>query len=101
MSYPAFLQLEKNALLVLSDSGGIQEETCVLRVPCVTLRDSTERPETVEVGANQLAGTGSQNILGAAKAMAQKERNWNNPFGDGTAAKKIVVFLRKCLPNVT
>src|SRR3989304_6556393 len=51
-----FLQLESNARLVLTDSGGVQEETCILGVPCVTLRDNTERPETVAVGSNVLAG---------------------------------------------
>jgi len=54
-----FLQLESNARLVLTDSGGVQEETCILGVPCVTLRENTERPETIEVGANVLAGTGA------------------------------------------
>ena len=52
-----FLQLESEARLVLTDSGGVQEECCILGVPCVTLRKNTERPETVEVGANILAGT--------------------------------------------
>lgn len=49
-----FLQVEANARLVLSDSGGVQEEACILGVPCVTLRDNTERPETLEVGSNIL-----------------------------------------------
>ena len=52
--YLNFLRLEADAMLVLTDSGGLQEETCILGVPCVTLRDNTERPETVEVGANLL-----------------------------------------------
>jgi UDP-N-acetylglucosamine 2-epimerase (non-hydrolysing) len=54
-----FLQLEAGARLALTDSGGVQEEMCILGVPCVTLRENTERPETVNVGANMLAGTGS------------------------------------------
>ncbi|MCD6455426.1 MAG: UDP-N-acetylglucosamine 2-epimerase (non-hydrolyzing), partial [Methanophagales archaeon] len=58
-----FLQLEANAKLVLTDSGGVQEETCILKVPCVTLRGNTERPETLEVGSNVLAGTNQNNIL--------------------------------------
>jgi len=53
-----FLQLESNALLLLMDSGGVLVESCILGVPCVTLRNTTERPETIEVGANRLVGTG-------------------------------------------
>ena len=56
IDFLSFLQLENNAKLVLTDSGGVQEEACVLGVPCVTLRDNTERPETVEVGSDVLAG---------------------------------------------
>ena len=67
MDYLSFLNLESKAMLVLSDSGGVQEETCILGVPCVTLRDNTERPETIEVGSNMLAGTSPERILEAAK----------------------------------
>jgi len=56
VDYLSFLKLESEAELIFTDSGGVQEEACILRVPCVTLRDSTERPETVDVGANVLAG---------------------------------------------
>ena len=59
LDYLAFLQLEGKARLVLTDSGGVQEETCILGVPCVTLRENTERPETVEVGSNILSRHGS------------------------------------------
>ncbi|AGF96608.1 UDP-N-acetylglucosamine 2-epimerase [Methanosarcina mazei Tuc01] len=58
LGYLEFLQLESGARLILTDSGGVQEEACILRVPCVTLRDNTERPETVDVGANLIAGCG-------------------------------------------
>ena len=88
-----FLQLESNARLVLTDSGGVQEEACILRVPCVTLRDNTERPETIEVGANVLAGTAPQRILDAAKQMVERERDWINPFGDGHASRRIIDIL--------
>jgi len=84
-----FLSLESNAGLILSDSGGVQEEACILGIPCVTLRDNTERPETIEVGANMLAGAEQQKILSAAKAMAGRQ-GWENPFGDGAASRQIL-----------
>ncbi|WP_292521951.1 non-hydrolyzing UDP-N-acetylglucosamine 2-epimerase [Methanoculleus sp.] len=91
--YLEFLQLEKNAKLVLTDSGGVQEETCILRVPCVTLRNNTERPETIEVGSNILVGTNPSKILNGVSMMLKQSRNWVNPFGDGKAAEKIVSAL--------
>jgi UDP-N-acetylglucosamine 2-epimerase (non-hydrolysing) len=92
--YLSFLILESKAKLVLTDSGGVQEETCILKVPCITLRDNTERPETVEVGANILAGTNPQSILEAAKTILLKPKTWINPFGDGTSAKQIIQILK-------
>ena len=89
----SFLQLESNARLVLTDSGGVQEEACILSVPCVTLRDNTERPETIEVGANILTGTSSGNILDCVRLMLGKKSDWQNPFGDGKAGKRIVDIL--------
>lgn len=90
LDFLSFLHLESNARLVFTDSGGIQEETCILNVPCVTLRDNTERPETVDVGANVLAGASPQSIVECATLMLGREPRWHNPFGDGTAASKIV-----------
>jgi len=90
LDYLAFLQLESKAKLVLTDSGGVQEETCILGAPCVTLRDNTERPETIEVGANVLAGTNPDRILLSAREALSKKRNWANPFGDGNAGQKIM-----------
>ena len=94
IDFLSFLQLENNARLVLTDSGGVQEEACVLGVPCVTLRDNTERPETVEVGSNVLAGADSDKILKCAKMMVSRENSWANPFGDGDAGRKTVEILR-------
>ena len=90
LGFLAFLQLEANAKLVFTDSGGVQEETCILKVPCVTLRENTERPETLEVGSNILAGTNKSRILESANIMLDKEKNWKNPFGDGNASLKII-----------
>jgi len=84
------LQLEKNAKLILTDSGGVQEEACILNVPSVTLRENTERPETLDVGASILAGNNSNKMLDAAIEMISKENKWENPFGDGKAAEKII-----------
>jgi UDP-N-acetylglucosamine 2-epimerase (non-hydrolysing) len=95
LDYLSFLNIESKALLVLSDSGGVQEETCVLGVPCVTLRDNTERPETIEVGSNTLAGTAPERILEAAKQMVSREKGWVNPFGDGKTTQKIISILMK------
>jgi UDP-N-acetylglucosamine 2-epimerase (non-hydrolysing) len=97
LDYLAFLLLESRAKLVLTDSGGVQEETCVLGVPCVTLRDSTERPETLSVGSNVLAGTDPDRILQSAKAIMSKKREWVNPFGDGKTAQKIMRILMESL----
>lgn len=88
-----FLDLEAHARIVLTDSGGVQEEACILGVPCVTLRDNTERPETVDVGANVLAGTDAKIILENARVMASRRGGWQNPIGDGHAAQKILTII--------
>ena len=93
--YYDFLNLEANAKLILTDSGGIQEEASILKVPCVTLRDNTERPETVEIGANVIAGTERNFICSAVEKMLKKEKIWKHPFGDGKTARKIVDILMK------
>jgi UDP-N-acetylglucosamine 2-epimerase (non-hydrolysing) len=85
-----FVRLEDAAALVLTDSGGVQEEACVLGTPCVTLRYSTERPETAYVGANMIAGLDATDVLEAAQIMLEKPADWTNPFGDGTAAAQIL-----------
>ncbi len=86
----SFLQLESEARLVLTDSGGVQEECCILGVPCVTLRENTERPETVDVGANCIVGTEPGRILGGVQDMIGRSGGWSNPYGDGTAGVEIV-----------
>jgi UDP-N-acetylglucosamine 2-epimerase (non-hydrolysing) len=93
VDFLSFLQLESNAKLILTDSGGIQEEACILGVPCVTLRDNTERPETLEVGSNILAGAKTERIIGRVNIMLKKKKKWSNPFGDGKAAERIVKII--------
>jgi len=94
LDFLGFLQLEQNAKVILTDSGGVQEESCILGVPCVTLRDNTERPETVDVGSNVVAGTNSESVARYVSVMFQNNRRWVNPFGDGDAGSKIVDILR-------
>jgi UDP-N-acetylglucosamine 2-epimerase (non-hydrolysing) len=74
-----FIQLEKNARCVLTDSGTVQEECCIFRVPNVTLRDVTERPETIEIGSNILSGSELQSILAATQLAISSPRTWNPP----------------------
>jgi len=95
VGYLEFLVLESMASLVLTDSGGVQEESCILKVPCVTLRDNTERPETIDAGSNMLAGTNAEKILEAADRMIDIPRIWNNPFGNGDAANRIMEVCKK------
>ena len=93
LGFLEFLQLESQAKLALTDSGGVQEETCILGVPCVTIRDSTERPETVAAGANVIAGVAMQDIVTAAEKMLNTPRTWKNPFGDGKAGDRIIDII--------
>ncbi len=74
--------------------GTSKEETCILGVPCVTLRDNTERPETVEVGSNMLAGTEPERIVECAREMLGSVNSWKNPFGDGKAAERIIEVIK-------
>jgi len=97
VDFLSFLQLEKNAKVVLTDSGGVQEETCILGTPCVTMRDNTERPETLDVGSNILAGTTPKKILESVTYMYENNKKWKNPFGSGKAGKQIIEILREVL----
>ena len=74
-----FLALERDAACVLTDSGTVQEECCILHVANVTTRDVTERPETVECGSNVIAGVDPDRIAAAVRAAVQRERNWTVP----------------------
>ncbi len=104
VGYMDFIQLQKHAQLILTDSGGIQEEACLLGVPCITLRENTERPESIEVGANVLVGRDADKALAAAdkwlSVLANGEKlSWNNPFGDGHVAELILDIITSSTPN--
>jgi UDP-N-acetylglucosamine 2-epimerase (non-hydrolysing) len=94
LSYLDFVALLSEASLVLTDSGGIQEETSVLGIPCLTLRDSTERPVTCTLGTNQLVGSDPSRILAAAhSALSRTWKPGRVPFWDGRAADRIADVL--------
>jgi len=93
LGYLDFLKLESNAKLVLTDSGGIQQEACTLKIPCVTLRENTESPETVEVGSNMIVGLETDKIFKSINQMLEKNNDWRNPFGDGNASNQIIEII--------
>ncbi len=95
MSYWEFLNLILNATLVLTDSGGIQEETTFLRIPCITLRNNTERPVTVTRGTNYLVGTDPDRIIQTAYDIidGNKKKGVIPPFWDGKAGSRIIDIL--------
>jgi UDP-N-acetylglucosamine 2-epimerase (non-hydrolysing) len=95
LGYLEFLHLNMNARMVLTDSGGLQEETTVLGVPCITMRNNTERPVTCEVGTNQLVGNGREAILAAARGVLEGRAGRGSvpEKWDGRAAERIVEIL--------
>jgi len=90
-----FSKLEKNAFCCVTDSGTVQEDSCIFKVPCVTVRISTERSETVEVGSNIVAGLKKKHILEAVNKMVNKKPNWKNPYGKPESAKKTIKILEE------
>ena len=95
LGYLDFLNLTENATMVITDSGGIQEETTYLGVPCITLRNNTERPVTVDEGTNYLIGTDPGKILATAKdILGSKSKPTSIPkFWDGRAGKRIIDII--------
>jgi UDP-N-acetylglucosamine 2-epimerase (non-hydrolysing) len=94
VGYLDLLRLQASAELVLTDSGGLQEEACILRVPCITLRPNTERPETLQVGANVLHNHPDKDALEAVmRAAMSVSRHWENPFGDGKTGERVMDIL--------
>ena len=105
IGYLDFLQLTSKSTLILTDSGGLQEEAITLDVPALTLRYNTERPETVTAGGNILVGSDKDVILDNANRIlndeefAQKMKNAINPYGEGDAAKKTVDAIQEFYDN--
>jgi UDP-N-acetylglucosamine 2-epimerase (non-hydrolysing) len=97
IGYLDFLKLIASARVVLTDSGGIQEETTILKVPCLTLRENTERPITLEVGSNQLVGVDPSKIIAAYREIAAGSASGSEipPLWDGHAAERIVDVLQR------
>ncbi len=91
-----FVHLEQHAMCVLTDSGTVQEECCIFKVPTVTLRDATERPETIEVGSNMLSGARPDDITSCVKTVLDRPCDWSPPYeylvsGVGSTVAKIVL----------
>jgi UDP-N-acetylglucosamine 2-epimerase len=103
MEYPQFLAEMIRSHLLISDSGGIQEEGPALGIPVLVTREQTERPEAAEIGATWLVGTDPDHIVSAATALLsdtgkyQKMANAGSPYGDGRASEKICDFLQSKL----
>ena len=100
--YKQMVKEMKDSYFIMTDSGGIQEEAPSLKRPVLVLRDTTERPEGVEVGVARVVGTGAEDITYEASRIAQSPLEYSlmigdNPYGDGTASKKITSYLKEAL----
>lgn len=93
-THPELVRHIKHAKVVLTDSGGLQEEACYIGTPCVTIRPSTERPETIEAGSNHLSKPG--NIKEARNEM-KRHINWQNPYGNGTAGNQTATEIKRTM----
>ena len=95
VGYLDSLKLQKNAKFVMTDSGGLQEETTALGVPCLTLRENTERPETIDIGTNTLVGVCPETIVAEAESVlnGQYKSGHLPELWDGNTAERIVALL--------
>ena len=107
LDYLSFMHLMAEARMVLTDSGGVQEETTALGVPCLTMRDNTERPVTCDLGTNILTGTKYNNVMAGYQQILQEYPDSAEPYPpkrpplwDGSAAQRIVALIQKtyCSP---
>ena len=95
LDYFNFLNLILNSKLIITDSGGVQEEACILMKPCITTRLNTERPETVKIGSNILVGYNSKKINISINSSLKKKGYWNSPFGKVGVSERIVSYLKQ------
>ena len=93
-NYFDFLSLQKSAKLIFTDSGGIQEEACILDTPCITIRKNTERPETLKIKSNVLVGYDLNKINFSLNKMLKSKIKWKNPYGNNVS-NKILQILKK------
>jgi len=91
--YTEFLRLVSTSATVVTDSGSVQEEACILGVPCVTVRNRTERSETIEQGANRLSGCGLESVSRRVTEALESNAEWEIPYRDGDAAERILGAL--------
>jgi UDP-N-acetylglucosamine 2-epimerase (non-hydrolysing) len=101
LPYRKFLSLEAKAAAVVTDSGGIQEETTVLRVPCFTLRNNTERPITIELGTNTLLGLEPERLRELPVLLADQKRGQIPPLWDGRAGERAAEAIERLVVGVT
>ncbi len=103
LSYTQFISIMRRSYLIISDSGGIQEEAPALNIPLLVLRNESERPEALEIGAVKLVGTKADNIFSTTQMLLDDPKeylemiNKGSPYGDGHAASKIIKYLAEAL----
>ena len=96
LNYDNFLSYLKSCIVVFSDSGGLQEEACILKKHLITFRDNTERPETIKINANFLSMLNEKKIINRLKNIFKKKVYWNkHPYGNNVAKKIVNIILKK------